>query len=162
MDKIVGQRMGQRAIGFGVQGQTPKNNPANALSRVEPEDLIQFGMIPELIGRLPVLSVLHPLSNAALLDILVKPRNALIRQYQKLFEMDGIHLQFQEDALLKVAELAQAKAMGARGLRAVLEKAMFEIMYELPSRTDVKECIVTREFIEAKGPPSLVFKKKRA
>ena len=162
LDKIVGQRLGQRAMGFGVQEQAPLASQAPALSRVEPEDLIQFGMIPELIGRLPVLSVLQPLSNAALLQILVKPRNALIRQYQKLFEMDGLTLHFEEEALRKIVELAQAKAMGARGLRAVLEKAMFEIMYELPSRSDVKECTITREFIEAKGPPTLVLKKKRA
>jgi ATP-dependent Clp protease ATP-binding subunit ClpX len=162
LDKIVGQRLGQRAMGFGVQEKAPLSTPAHALSRVEPEDLIQFGMIPELIGRLPVLSVLQPLSNSALLDILVRPRNALIRQYQKLFEMDGMTLNFQQDALERIVELAQAKAMGARGLRAVLEKAMFEIMYELPSRADVKECTITREFIEAKGPPTLVSKKKRA
>ncbi|MBI2505438.1 MAG: ATP-dependent Clp protease ATP-binding subunit ClpX [Candidatus Latescibacteria bacterium] len=162
LDKIVGQRLGQRAMGFGVQEQVPQVSTTRVLSRVEPEDLIQFGMIPELIGRLPVLSVLQPLSNSALLDILIKPRNALIRQYQKLFEMDGMTLHFQEDALAKIVELAQAKAMGARGLRAVLEKSMFEIMYELPSCSDVKECTITREFIEAKGPPTLVSKKKRA
>ena len=162
LDKIVGQRLGQRALGFGVTERTQLATPAHALSRVEPEDLIQFGMIPELIGRLPVLSVLQPLSNSALLDILVKPRNALIRQYQKLFEMDGMTLNFEQGALERIAELAQAKAMGARGLRAVLERAMFELMYELPSRPDVKECTITRDFIEAKGPPTLIHKKKRA
>jgi len=162
LDKIVGQRLGQRALGFGAQERVHLDTPAHALSRVEPEDLIQFGMIPELIGRLPVLSVLQPLSNAALLDILVKPRNALIRQYQKLFEMDDMSLSFEPEALQRIVELAQAKAMGARGLRAVLEKAMFELMYELPSRLDVKECVITRDFIEAKGPPTLSYKKKRA
>jgi len=132
------------------------------LSRVEPEDLIQYGLIPELIGRLPVVSSLHPLSDKALLDILLKPKNALTRQYEKLFEMDGLSLRFEDEALQKVVSLTQDKAMGARGLRAVLETAMYEIMFELPSRDDVRECIITADFIESKGPPTFVHKKRRA
>ena len=132
------------------------------MKRVEPEDLIQFGLIPELIGRLPVVGTLHPLSDAALLDILVKPKNALIKQYQKLFEIDGVDLRFEDGALEKVVELTQEKEMGARGLRAVLETVMFEIMYELPARDDVNECVITREFIEDKAPPTFIYNKKRA
>ena len=163
LQQIVSARIGRRAMGFGAQSDTGwEMDPGYVLSKVEPEDLIQYGLIPELIGRLPVASTLHPLSDAALMEILVKPKNALIRQYQKLFEMDGMSLKFEEEALTKVVELSQQKNMGARGLRAVLETAMFEIMYELPSRSDVKECIITGDFIEAKGPPTFVHKKKRA
>jgi ATP-dependent Clp protease ATP-binding subunit ClpX len=163
LDKTVSARIGRRAMGFGATDEVANDlDPGQLLARVEPEDLIQYGLIPELIGRLPVVSTLHPLSNEALLDILEKPKNALVRQYQKLFEMDGMALSFEEMALRKVVELTQDKAMGARGLRAVLEMAMFEIMFELPSKEDVKECIITADFIEHKGPPTFVYKKKRA
>lgn len=163
LDKIINQRIGQRALGFGSDGgsqQAQKND--DVLLHLQPEDLVQYGLIPELIGRLPVVSTLHPLSDHALKQILVKPQNALVRQYQKLFEMDGIELSFDDSALDKIVELTRGKEMGARGLRAVLESLMFGIMFDLPSREDVKECIITRDFIEAKGPPELVLKKKRA
>ena len=160
---IVKQRIGQRAMGFGASEEGVANeDPGYLLSRIEPEDLIQFGLIPELIGRMPVMSSLHPLSDAALRDILVKPQNALTRQYEKLFEMDGMSLRFEDNALDKIVEYTQRKEMGARGLRAVMENAMFDIMYDLPSRHDVKECIITRDYIESKSPPNLVLKKKRA
>ena len=163
LDKIISARTGRRAMGFGADMETAGyQDVGHLLSRVEPEDLIQYGLIPELIGRLPVVSSLHPLSAQALLDILVKPKNALVRQYQKLFEMDGLILRFSQGALDKVVKLCQEKEMGARGLRAVLETAMFEVMYELPSRSDIKECIITVEFIDAKGPPTFVHKRKRA
>ena len=163
LDKIIRARTGRRAMGFGADTETAGDpDVGNLLSRVEPEDLIQYGMIPELIGRLPVVSSLHPLSSQALLDILVKPKNALVRQYQKLFEMDGLALRFAQEALDKVVKLCQEKEMGARGLRAVLETAMFEVMYELPSRSDIKECIITGDFIDAKSPPTFVHKRKRA
>ena len=163
LDKIISARTGRRAMGFGADIETSGDQDVgNLLSRVEPEDLIQYGMIPELIGRLPVVSSLHPLSSQALLDILVKPKNALVRQYQKLFEMDGLALRFAQESLDKVVKLCQEKEMGARGLRAVLETAMFEVMYELPSRSDIKECIITGDFIDAKSPPTFVHKRKRA
>jgi ATP-dependent Clp protease ATP-binding subunit ClpX len=163
LDKIINQRVGQRAMGFGVHSEEWEEfDLGRALARVEPEDLIQFGLIPEMIGRLPVISTLHPLSDEAMMDILVKPRNALVKQYKKLFEMDSMSLRFQQKALDKVVEKAREKAMGARGLRAVLETAMFEIMFELPARDDIQECVVTREFIEEKGPPTYVYRKKRA
>ncbi len=163
LSQTISARIGRRAMGFGAHlDGDDEMDVGVVLSKVEPEDLIYYGLIPELIGRLPVVSTLHPLSDTALLDILVKPKNALIRQYQKLFEMDGISLKFEEEALSKVVNLSQEKALGARGLRAVLETAMFEIMYELPSRNDVKECIITAEFIDAKGPPTFIYKKKRA
>ncbi|MBD02992.1 MAG: ATP-dependent Clp protease ATP-binding subunit ClpX [Gemmatimonadetes bacterium] len=163
LDKAIAARTGRRAIGFGAAGTDAADaDVGQLLARVEPEDLVQYGLIPELIGRLPVVSALHPLSDDALLDILERPKNALIRQYQKLFEMDGLSLRFEEDALRKVVELTREKSMGARGLRAVLETAMFEIMFELPSKDDVKECVITRDFISAKGPPTFVHKRKRA
>ena len=163
LDQIISQRIGRRAMGFGARAEQKEElDLGHVLARVEPEDLIQFGMIPELIGRLPVVSTLNPLSDAAMMDILVKPKNALTKQYQKLFEMDGISLRFQPESLEKVVEYAQQKDMGARGLRAVLETAMFDVMYELPARDDIKECVVTREFIEAKAPPTYVHRKKRA
>ena len=163
LEKTISARIGRRAMGFGAKSKAATElDSGQLLARVEPEDLIQYGLIPELIGRLPVVSTLHPLSDEALLAILEKPKNALVRQYQKLFEMDGMSLSFEEMALRKVVELTQKKSMGARGLRAVLETAMFEIMFELPSKDDVKECIITADFIEHKGPPIFVHKKKRA
>ena len=163
LDKIISARTGSRAMGFGVRHEAKDELDAGQLlSRVEPEDLIQYGLIPELIGRLPVISTLHPLSDYALLEILKKPKNALVRQYKKLFEMDGLGLSFEDQALRKVVELSQEKSMGARGLRAVLETAMYEIMFELPSRNEVKECIITADFIQHKGPPTFVYRKKRA
>ena len=163
LDKIISHRVGHRAMGFGSSHEEIDSfNTNNLFPYVEPEDLVQFGLIPELIGRLPVLSTMHPLSDRALYDILHRPRNALIKQYQKLFEMDGVELRFDEGALDKVVEIARNKEMGARGLRAVLETVMFEVMFELPGRDDVKECIITRDFIERKAPPNYVLHRKRA
>jgi ATP-dependent Clp protease ATP-binding subunit ClpX len=163
LDKIISHRIGTRSMGFGSKLDLQEDiDENNLLPRVEPEDLIQFGLIPELIGRLPVVGTLHPLSDRALMDILVKPRNALIKQYAKLFELDGIELRFEDGALEKVVELTQEKEMGARGLRAVLETVMFEIMYELPVRNNIVECVITRKFIEDKAPPTFVYNKKRA
>jgi len=163
LDRIVNQRIGRRAMGFGVHSEEREElDLGRALARVEPEDLIRFGLIPEMIGRLPVVSTLHPLSDQAMMEILVRPRNALVKQYEKLFEMDGMTLRFQQEALETVVEKARKKAMGARGLRAVLETAMFGIMFELPARDDIQECVVTREFIEEKSPPTYVYRKKRA
>ncbi|MBT3344846.1 MAG: ATP-dependent Clp protease ATP-binding subunit ClpX [Gemmatimonadetes bacterium] len=163
LEKVISARTGRRAIGFGAAGDGGGDaDIGQLLARVEPEDLVQYGLIPELIGRLPVVSSLHPLSDDALLDILEKPKNALIRQYQKLFEMDGLSLRFEEEALRKVVERTQEKSMGARGLRAVLETALFEIMFELPSKDDIKECVITADFITSKGPPTFVHKRKRA
>ena len=163
LDKIISQRIGTKSMGFGSRlDDSEEVDGVNLLARVEPEELIQYGLIPELIGRLPVVGILHPLSDHALMDILLKPRNALVKQYQKLFEMDGIALRFEEEALQKVVESTQEKEMGARGLRAVLETVMFEIMFDLPARNDIAECVITKEFIENKAPPTFVYNKKRA
>ena len=163
LDRIISQRIGTKSMGFGSRlDDSEEVDGVNLLARVEPEELIQYGLIPELIGRLPVVGILHPLSDHALMDILLKPRNALVKQYQKLFEIDGIALRFEEEALQKVVESTQEKEMGARGLRAVLETVMFEIMFDLPARNDIAECVITKEFIENKAPPTFVYNKKRA
>ena len=128
---------------------------------MEPDDLIQFGLIPELVGRLPVITALEELPREALLDILTKPRNALVKQYTKLFEMDDIRLKFQPDALEAIVDKAIIRKTGARGLRSVMESALLPIMFDLPSRTDVAECVVTREVVEHKKEPMLILKKNK-
>jgi ATP-dependent Clp protease ATP-binding subunit ClpX len=128
------------------------------LEAVEAEDLLHFGLIPEFIGRLPVTAVLGQLSEEALLEILTQPKNALIKQYQKLFEFDEVGLRFTDGALRAVAKKALEQKSGARGLRAILESAMLEIMYEIPSRDDVEECVINEEVIQQGTSPLLVFK----
>ena len=162
LDTIIAHRLGQRSMGFGKGAGEEINTDHNILRHVESEDLVQFGLIPELIGRLPVVSTLNPLSDLVLLDILQRPRNALIKQYQKLFEMDGVRLSFDLDALERVVEIAKAKEMGARGLRAVLETVMFEVMFELPGLQDVEECKITLDFIEKISQPTYSYSKKSA
>ena len=162
LDPIIAHRLGQRSMGFGKGVVEDVGQENNILRNVESEDLIQFGLIPELIGRLPVVSTLNPLSGVVLLDILQKPRNALIKQYQKLFEMDGVKLSFEPDALERVVDIAKEKEMGARGLRAVLETLMFQVMFELPSRTNIEECVITLDFIEKNSPPTYLYSKKPA
>jgi ATP-dependent Clp protease ATP-binding subunit ClpX len=127
------------------------------LAQVEPEDLIKFGLIPEFIGRLPVVATLEELDEKSLVEILKKPRNALTKQYSKLFEYDGVQLEFEEEALQAVAQEAIKRNTGARGLRAILEQAMLEVMYELPAKTDIKKCIVTKNVILKGERPVMVL-----
>jgi ATP-dependent Clp protease ATP-binding subunit ClpX len=127
---------------------------------VQPEDLLRFGMIPEFIGRLPMIATLHELNEAALIDILTKPKNALVKQFQKLLEMDGVKLKFQDDALKAVAQQALKRNAGARGLRAILEAAMLEIMYDVPSRPGIKEVVITADVIEKGEGPITVYEKE--
>src|SRR5215213_111956 len=146
IDKLVGMRKGKRSLGLQANITSKKDeNVSKLLSQVEPEDLIKFGLIPEFIGRLPVIATLEELDEPALVEILKKPRNALTKQYAKLFEYDGIVLEFEEDALEAVAREAIKRNTGARGLRAILEQSMMEVMYDLPAKTDVKKCVVTKE-----------------
>jgi len=163
LDKIVEQRLNRSSIGFGaaVRDGTELSR-SELLARVEPEDLLRFGMIPEFIGRLPVVATLVDLDEAALVDILVRPRNSLARQYQKLFEMDGVTLRFTDDALRAIAKEAMARKTGARGLRAILEDTMLDVMYELPSLADVKECIVSEETVRLKQRPHMVLGHQKA
>ena len=123
------------------------------LKNILPEDLLKFGLIPEFVGRMPIIVTLHQLDQDALIDILTKPKNALTRQYKRLFEMDGVELVFEDDALIEIAKKAIERKTGARGLRAICEEVMLDIMYDLPSRTDVKRCIITKDVIDKVAPP---------
>ncbi len=159
LDKVVEQRVNKVAIGFG--GTDPKERqeytPSELLAIVETEDLLRFGMIPEFIGRVPVLATLDELDEETLVAILTRPRNALAKQYQKLFEMENVQLTFTEGALQAVAAEAIARKTGARGLRAILEEIMLDVMYDLPSKTNVKECVISEETVTQGKPPMLVY-----
>ena len=148
IDKLVGMRKGKRSLGLQANITSKANdNVSKLLSQVEPEDLIKFGLIPEFIGRLPVIATLEELDEKALVEILTKPRNALTKQYAKLFEYDDVALEFEEDALEAVAKEAIKRNTGARGLRAILEQSMLEVMYDLPAKNHVKKCIVTKNVV---------------
>ncbi len=158
LDRIVEARIGQQAMGFGNQSATrEKFTPGELFGRAEAEDLIRFGLIPEFIGRLPVLTALEELDEAAMLSILTGPRNALSKQYQKLFEMDGVKLKFTDGALREIAKLALERKTGARGLRGILEDVMMDVMYELPSKEGVKECIISEDVVRGTQEPILVY-----
>jgi ATP-dependent Clp protease ATP-binding subunit ClpX len=154
LDKIVERRIRVSSVGFGADiARTRFQNADELLQLVQPDDLIKFGLIPEFVGRLPVIATLHSLSRAALIDILTKPRNALLKQYSYYFELEGVKLTFTPDALAAVADRALALRTGARGLRAVLEETMLDIMFELPTKHNVAECIITADVINKKKPP---------
>ncbi|MCK5243062.1 ATP-dependent Clp protease ATP-binding subunit ClpX [bacterium] len=158
LDRIVERRVGKKSIGFGVEhSSTEKHNQDELLKQVHPEDLIKYGMIPELIGRLPVVSVLNELDEEALVRILAEPKNALLKQYRKFFEMEDVKLIITPEAQRKVAQESIKRKTGARGLRAVLEDIMLDLMYELPGQDDVRECIITPEVISGEEKPQLVY-----
>ena len=158
LDKIIGQRKGKRSLGLQANITSKADESVSKmLAQVEPEDLIRFGLIPEFIGRLPVIATLEELDEKALVDILTKPRNALTKQYAKLFEYDDVVLEFEPDALEAVAKEAIKRNTGARGLRAILEQAMLEVMYELPARPNIKRCVVSKDDILAGARPLMVM-----
>ncbi len=158
IDKIIAHRKGKRAMGMHANiSQKKEESVSELLAQVEPEDLIKFGLIPEFIGRLPMIATLEELDEKALLDILTTPKNALVKQYQKLFEFDGIQLEFEPDAITEIAKEAIKRATGARGLRAIMEQTMLEVMYDLPAQTDVKKCIVTKNMITNGERPILLL-----
>ncbi|WLV23703.1 ATP-dependent protease ATP-binding subunit ClpX [Aciduricibacillus chroicocephali] len=159
IDQIIKRRLGKKVIGFGADTKSEDFEQNVLLSKVLPEDLQSYGLIPEFIGRLPVIASLEPLDVKALVDILTKPKNALVKQYQKLFEIDGVELDFEEGALEEIAKKAIERKTGARGLRSIIENIMLEVMFELPSRDDIEKCIVTKETVtEEDGAPKLVLK----
>ena len=154
LEKIIERRVGKKSLGFlsgtGKNGKTAKAMPSNVLELTEPRDLIKYGLIPEFVGRLPVVGSLSELDHAALVEILTKPKNALVRQYQKLLEFENVKLKFTDDAIAAVADMAMHRKMGARGLKIILEELMLDVMYQLPSQKKVKEFIITREMVENK------------
>ncbi|MGH7360411.1 MAG: ATP-dependent Clp protease ATP-binding subunit ClpX [Candidatus Methylomirabilales bacterium] len=161
LEKIIEARVGQKQMGFGAKLQGRRERKVGQiLAAVQPEDLLRYGLIPELVGRLPVIASLHELDVAALVRILREPKNALLKQYQKFFEFEGVKLTFTEDAVLAVAEEAVKRDTGARGLRAILEDIMLDIMYEIPSETGITECLVNREVVAERSRPILLYKKK--
>jgi len=158
LDKIVEARLGEQQLGFGttVRGRK-KFTQSELFARVEAEDLMRFGLIPEFIGRVPVIATLDALDEEALMEILVEPKNALAKQYQKLFEMDNVKLKFTEGSLRLIAREALERKAGARGLRGILEEIMLDVMYDLPSRTNVKECIISDDVVLRTKEPILVY-----
>ncbi len=161
LEDIIERRVGGRSLGFGAErSQRTSRSVSDLLRLVEPEDLLKFGMIPEFVGRLPVVTALDELDEQALVDILVKPRNALTKQYKKLLDMDGVALKFTDGALRSIARAATKNKAGARGLRAIVEGAMLDIMYEVPSRRNVQEIVIGEDVIERSEPPMVVLRKE--
>jgi ATP-dependent Clp protease ATP-binding subunit ClpX len=157
LDKIIEQRAGAKGVGFGATIRSKAEvDASDVFGDVMPEDLLKFGMIPEFIGRLPVLTSVHNLDREALIRILTEPKNALVRQYRKLFELDGVELEFTDDALEAVADQAILRGTGARGLRAIMEEVLLSVMYDVPSRKDVAKVVVTREVVLENVNPTLV------
>ncbi len=165
IEKIIQNRIGKKSMGFGAELQ-PKieRNIGDILKKIMPEDLLKYGLIPEFVGRLPIIVTVDALDEEALIRILTEPKNALVKQYEKLFELDGVTLEFQPETLKAISLEAKKRNTGARGLRAILEEIMLEVMYEIPSREDVSKCIITKETIAKRDKPLLVTterKKKR-
>lgn len=162
IDKIIGARTGKKSMGFGAEVRSKeKKQLGEMLKSILPEDLLKYGLIPEFVGRLPVIVTLDALDEAALVRILVEPKNALVKQYQKFLEIDNVQLEFKEDALSAIAAEALKRNTGARGLRAIIESIMRNVMYDIPSRTDVAKCIVTQEVVINKEEPMLVTAERK-
>src|SRR5919206_624289 len=163
LEHIVEQRIGKKSLGFGATLPTKEERDLDRIfSEVMPEDLLKFGLIPEFIGRLPVIATVDKLNREALTQILTEPRNALIKQYQKLFELDGVELEFTDDAVAAIAEKAMERGTGARGLRAIIEEVLLHVMYDVPSRGDVAKVVVTREVVAEDVAPTLIPRESEA
>ena len=160
LDSIIEQRVGRKAMGFGAEIQSKHEKKfSEILSNLQPEDLLKYGLIPEFVGRMPVVATLEELDESALIDILTRPKNALIKQYQKLLSLEGCKLRFTDDALVAIAKKAILRKTGARGLRAILEDTMLDVMYDVPSQAGIKECIINAEVISDKADPLLIYEK---
>jgi len=160
LEEIIEQRLGKRTVGFGSELKSREEKKiGDTLEKIEPRDLIKYGLIPEFVGRLPVIATLDELDEKALIRILNEPRNSIIKQYQKLFSFDNVKLRFTGDAISAIAKDSIRRKTGARGLRAILEDIMLDVMYEIPSRSGIKECLITEEVIHKKEKPVLVFEK---
>jgi ATP-dependent Clp protease ATP-binding subunit ClpX len=161
LEKLIENRVGSKGIGFGADVRKMEDKDLGTiLEHVLPEDLLKFGLIPEFVGRLPVITHVHNLDESALVKILTEPKNALIKQYQRFFEFDGVELEFAEEALVAVSEQSMLRGTGARGLRAILEEVLLNVMYDLPSREDVGKCVITRDVVLEKVNPTLVPRSK--
>ncbi len=163
LSKIVQKRIGKRTMGFATEARmdTTKKALGEYLAMVEPEDLLKFGLIPEFIGRFPVVATLEDLTEQDLLQILTKPKNALVKQYQKLFEMEGVGLRFEPEALSSLVKRAIKKGTGARALRALMEEVMMEVMYDIPSRSDIEECVISPDVVDHHAQPLLIEGRKK-
>jgi len=157
IEQIVKNRLGKKVIGFGSDTKKEELKDNEYLAKVLPEDLLRFGLIPEFIGRLPVLATLEQLDEQALVEILTKPKNALAKQYQKLLELDDVELEFEDEALVEIAKQAIERKTGARGLRSIIESIMLDVMYDLPSREDIKKCVITKETVTENLTPKLLL-----
>ncbi|MBD7935655.1 MULTISPECIES: ATP-dependent protease ATP-binding subunit ClpX [Cytobacillus] len=157
IEQIIKRRLGQKVIGFGSDNKQKELEQHELLSKVLPEDLLRFGLIPEFIGRLPVIASLTPLDEEALIEILTKPKNALVKQFQKMLELDDVELEFEDEALIEIAKKAIERKTGARGLRSIIEGIMLDVMFDLPSRDDIKKCIITKETVLENGSPKLLL-----
>ncbi|MDQ3985048.1 MAG: ATP-dependent Clp protease ATP-binding subunit ClpX [Actinomycetota bacterium] len=162
LEKIIESRIGRKGVGFGADiRRMEEKDLGGILEHVLPEDLLKYGLIPEFVGRLPVITHVHNLDGNALVQILTEPKNALVKQYRKFFDFDGVELEFREDALEAVAEQSMLRGTGARGLRAILEEVLLNVMYDLPSRQDVGKCLISRDVVLEKVNPTLVPRPKR-
>ncbi|MCP3762557.1 ATP-dependent protease ATP-binding subunit ClpX [Domibacillus sp. A3M-37] len=156
VEQIIKRRLGQKVIGFGSDQKKEEVNDKALLSKLLPEDLLRFGLIPEFIGRLPVIASLEQLDEEALIEILTKPKNALVKQFKKMLELDDVELEFEEAALSEISKKAIERKTGARGLRSIIESIMLDVMYELPTREDIKTCVITKETVTDFAPPRLL------
>lgn len=160
LEKIIKRRLGSKVIGFNSEKGGIEEERINVANDIEPEDLLKFGLIPEFIGRLPVIVTLNELDEDALKRIMTEPKNALVKQYRKMFEFDDVELEIEDDAIEEIAKKAIERKTGARGLRSIFEKSMLDIMYEIPSRDDIEKCIITKETISENDNPKLVLREK--
>ncbi|MDX6152072.1 MULTISPECIES: ATP-dependent protease ATP-binding subunit ClpX [Marinococcus] len=158
IEQIVKERLGRKIIGFGAESENAEMGHDEYMSRILPEDLLRYGLIPEFIGRIPVISSLSQLDEEALIEILTQPKNALVKQYQKLLEMDEVELEFTEDALRAISRKAIERKTGARGLRSIIEGIMLDVMYDLPSKEEIVSCTITAESVDSDGSPLLKTK----
>lgn len=162
IEKIIMNRIGKKVIGFGADVQSVKEKDiGEILDQILPQDLLKFGMIPEFVGRVPIIVTLHSLDKQALVRILTEPKNALIKQYQKLFELDGTTLEFTDEAIERIAEKALERNTGARGLRAIIEEIMLDPMFDIPSEPNVEKCIITKETVDKIAPPQVIINENK-
>ena len=157
MDQVISRRIGKKTIGFNSEIKSVKETSGELLKKIQPEDLLKFGLIPEFVGRLPVMVTLDELDTETLVRIIIEPKNALLKQYKKLFSMDNVELEIEDDAMVKIAEKAIERKTGARGLRSIMEGLMTDVMFEIPSRQDVRKCVITKDSVDGAAQPALVL-----